>query len=375
MATLLMTVAVFTFVLLLGNALKEILALLINGQASLFIVLKALWILIPFVLVFALPMGMLTAALLVFGRFSADQELTAVRSSGVSLVALITPILCLSAALCGLCAWINMEIAPRARVAYKHLIFEMSLKSTGTLLPEGRAIRDFKPYTIYIGKSDGGLLSDVQIYCADTNGQTILWMAAQHGRVELKDKTILLQLIQPKGVDCRNRGQPMPLDLGLYTAELVSDTQERKEGSTTLSDLTFSELLAELKRLENLPTLPVDRNAASEQVRKELRAMQEQKADMITPIRVQIHRQVAFSFACLGFTLVGIPLGIRAHRRETNAGVAMALALVLIYYSFIILGQSLQTHAELVPYLIVWVPNFIFQTVGAVMLWRANKGI
>ena len=92
------------------------------------------------------------------------------------------------------------------------------------------------------------------------------------------------------------------------------------------------------------------------------------------PVRVQIHRQLAFSFACFAFTVIGIPLAIQAHRRETSIGVAIALVLVLVYYAFLVAGEALATKEKLNPHWLVWVPNFLFQGMGAVLLKRASQG-
>src|SRR5579872_522276 len=356
LATLLMTVTVFAFVLLLGNVLKEIIVLLINRQATLGGVAEAIGLLIPFVLVFALPMGMLTAALLVFGRFSADQELTAVRSSGISLVALITPILCLSLFLCVVSAWINMEVAPQCRVAYKQLLYEMGMKMGGTALPEGRFVK-LPGYIIYVGKNDGQNLQDVSVYQLDSEQKFESFTKAPRGRLETTNQLTTLTLYDAQGV-----GKNGEIRSGDFHRELECKQSNPADQKPSLSDMTFRELQAELKDLEQRFSKPNSRGLTFEELHNQMSEFEKQRQDMTMPVRVQIHRQVAFSFACFGFTLVGIPLGIRAHRRETNVGIAMALGLVLIYYSFVILGQSLQTRAEWAPYLIVWLPNFIFQS-------------
>ena len=163
LASLLLGMAVFTFVLLIGDGLKEILPLLIGGQVRPGVVLEAIGLLIPFFWVYALPMGLLTATLLVFGRFSADQELTAARASGISLLSLVTPVLLLSLFCCVLSAWINLDLGPRSRVAFKELLFRARTDLAQVQLPERQFIRDFPGYIVYVNSNHGGDLEGVTV--------------------------------------------------------------------------------------------------------------------------------------------------------------------------------------------------------------------
>ena len=377
LASLALTVLVFTLVLLVGNLLKEILGLLVNGQAHFSLMLEALALLVPFLWVYALPMGLLTATLLVFGRFSADQELTAARASGISLLSLITPILLISLACCGVSAWINLQLGPQSRVAYLNLIYRARTEITRAQLPESTNIRDFPGYLCFVGKNRNNYLSDVWIvqFDTDTNHPNPLIIRATSGRLEddVAGQQLLLHLTNV--VRTTTVGQHDVISTsGSLTMSFDLKTATNQVFHPKISDMTYGQLCAEITSVENLVRRPPAPGATPTELTAQLRLIQQQKNDLTLPARVELHRRFAFSFASFSFALIGIPLGIRVHRRETNIGIAVALLLAVAYYSFILLGVSLSGRPEFYPQLILWLPNFVFQAIGGVLLWRANRG-
>jgi lipopolysaccharide export system permease protein len=375
LATLGMTVFVFTFILLLGNVIKEILTLLVNRQATLGVALHGILLLIPYVLAFSLPIGMLTAALLVFGRFSADQELTAARASGVSLIGLITPVLLLSVAVSGLCAWLNFQIAPASRTAYRALLFSAQTNSPADALRSGESV-PLGDFNVWVGKKhkDGTTLDNVIVVQWAHSGEWKKWAEGPTGTVENDPAhhQVILTIHDASAWDNTTNG-PVPCASGDLPLHINIDEQARTLLTVPISDMTFGQLREQLRDLARPLAAPVHSEKTSRESARARREMQRGVKDETMPVMVYMNREVSFSFACIGFTLIGIPLGIRAQRRETSIGVATALVLMLIYYSFIVLAQAWENHPERAPCVIVWVPNFIFQAVGAVLLWQANR--
>ncbi len=369
-----MTVAVFTFVMLLGNVLKEVLDLVVSGYVSVGLFAEAIGLLIPWVWAFSLPMGMLTATLLVFGRFSADQELTAVRAGGISLASLVAPVLFLSLLMCALSAWVNLEVAPLCRVAYNDLRFKVGAELSKAQLPEGRYIKDFPGYILYVGRNKQGTLEDIKVLILPDKTNVALTVFAPHGRlmVDTTNQQFSLKLFNAESVYLN--GDQISTQQGDWETDHIS-LKQKARSKAGINDMTFAQLRAELRDVERRFGQPPSTNLTKAQTRELITKIRKSRDDATTPIRVQIHKQWAASFACFGFTLVGIPLGIRVHRRETNVGFSVALVLVLVYYGLLLVGMGLDTRPEFAPHLIVWVPNFLFQAVGAVLLWRANRGI
>ena len=136
-------VGLFAFVLMMGNALKDLLPLMLAGQLAWDTSLRLVGLLVPFVVSYALPMGMLTGILLVLGRMSAEGEITALRAAGLSVAWLSAPIL--FAAILGviLCALINFQFMPVARLSYHREMAAAVQQNPLSFIVPKTFIRDF----------------------------------------------------------------------------------------------------------------------------------------------------------------------------------------------------------------------------------------
>jgi len=256
-------------------------------------------------------------------------------------------------------------------------------------VPEGKYITEIPGYIFYTEKNVGGELQNLTIYALKDETNYSYIVKAGSGRLNLNTLVADLNDVQVL--------YPGP-HVGIFTSP-SSSVDLKPQGSTNpvvqkpkVSDMTFLQLRQELRLVQRrnfspgtnqapqlggsqpLASSPAT-NATPEQTAALLRDERRVQSQQAEEIRVIMNRQVAFSFACFGFTLVGIPLGIRVHRRETNIGFLIALILVVIFYAFAMLAESVSSHPELYPHLIVWIPVFLFQGIGAVLLWRANRGV
>jgi lipopolysaccharide export system permease protein len=77
--------------------------------------------------------------------------------------------------------------------------------------------------------------------------------------------------------------------------------------------------------------------------------------------------------AVVTFVLVGIPLAITAHRRETSVGIGISICVAFTFFIFIVLTDNLKSNASLHPELLIWLPNVIYLILGGTLFYRLAR--
>lgn len=366
MLTCVGSVGLFAFVLLVGNALKDLLGYVLAGQLDPATFVRLIGLLLPYVVSFALPMGMLTGVLLVLGRMSSDREITAIRASGVSVAGVSAPIFFF--ALVGVVAgaMINFEYMPRARLAYQQQLADAIRADPLSLIVPKTFTREFPGLIIHVGEKEGHRLTDIWVWELDAEKRVQRAARAESGLVSFDEPGNKLVLkLHNLLVEQRDEKDPEDFSnvrsaaaMGEATFDLPLDrVTGGRTVRTKLKWMTFGQLMAEWRRLERTdPAVP-----DAERKRQQMR------------VQVTIHEKFATAFAVLSFAIIAIPLGIKVSRKETSANLGIALLLVMGYYFATVVAGWFDNKPHLRPDLLMWLPNIGFQGLGGWLFYRVDR--
>src|SRR6058998_1434145 len=143
LVSLTFAILVLSFVLVVGNIFRKLLPLLVNHDLPVEYVIGFVAYVLPFSLIFTIPWGLLTAILLVFGRLSADNELIALRSNGVSITRICIPLGAIALGCTAICLWLNVQAAPAAQEKLRSTIFDLATRNPMALFGSDQVIDKF----------------------------------------------------------------------------------------------------------------------------------------------------------------------------------------------------------------------------------------
>ena len=103
-----------------------------------------------------------------------------------------------------------------------------------------------------------------------------------------------------------------------------------------------------------------------------IRQMKERNQDT-TELEVEMNQRIAFALSPIAFLLLGLPLAIRTSRRETSVGLFLSVILAGAFFLLIIVCESLSSYPKIYPQYLLWLPNIVFQCLGAYMTYRISK--
>ncbi len=319
---------------------------------------------IPYSLAYSIPISALFSTLLLFGRLSSDSELNAMKSSGLSLWQISSPVLLFSLLLTLLCLWNNLWIYPSTTYANRQLIKGLGIEDPGKLLEEGRFIRDFPGYMIYIGKKNKTQVHDLIVYETDKEtGKVIRNIRADNGilsmdkeKKELKINLFDVRIEIPDAADPENAAKTRYVNAKNAPIILnISQMMGKKHISKKPKNMNIAELLYCIRNIQ-----------FEKGIKQQHLQMQR------TRYLVECHQRIALALSPFMFVLIAIPLGIRSHRKESSVGMILSLGVMFIYYIFIILSDTFDKYPAYYPWLIPWIPIIAGEITGFFLLRRAD---
>ncbi len=357
-APFLFGVGAFSSVILAIGSLFELVRLVAESGLSVWVAVQIFVLQLPGLVVYSFPMSVLLSALLAYSRLSANGEVIAMRSCGVSVNRLLLPALILSLAVSALTFAFNEVIVPAANLQARNALRtalhqenprfqqkDIIYQQFGEIIqPDGTTTHGLVR-TFYARRFDGRKMQDVTVMdFSQGQVQQILtakmatWLANE-GVWQFRDGvTYLINSDRSYKSILRFDQQ----NIRLPRAPL--DIAEEQKGAEEMNIAEISRRIDLLKQAGNL-----------QEVRK---------------LEVRRQQKYALPFVCLVFALIGVPIGMRPQRTGAALGFGLSVLIIFGYYLMLFICGALGQTEVLNPVVAGWLPNLVFLVVGIFLVKR-----
>ena len=346
-APFIITLIFFTFVFLMAQMLK-ITNLIVNYSVDLISILNILVLSTPFFFMFVIPMSVMMAILLTFLRMSSDNEIIAMKTSGINLYRLLPPVFlfCFGGYMLTFC--MSAYGAPNAEQAIRNLTFKILTQNLDIGLKARTFNDNFKDVMLYINDIDmkNKLLIDVFIE-------------------DKRKKDLVTTVVAPRGKLYSEDGD-LVYHLRLFDGRI---NQVRLENRSAHS-ITFDTYDIRLDLQSALATAKKPAKRWKEMTLPELHQFRKDHSDhwQINNIQVRFHKILAMPFACFALGILAVPLGIQARSERPSLGLVVGLFFFLVYYLLLSAGHVFGEGGRISPLMAMWAPNAVMSCLGVFML-------
>ncbi len=345
-------VAVFV---ILATEMLSVTELIVNRGVYTGHVARMILYLLPDVVSFALPAAGLMAVVVSFLRLSADSEIIAMKSSGISLYQMLPPVLVFSLAGLVISTSVGMIAVPWGNRSFKDLIFQIGESKADLGIKERVFCEPFDNVVFYVKSFSSRERVMEDIFVVDRrDSQATNTIIAEHGRVvpQPKKRSIVLHFSDgtifnvDKDLDSARAIEFKRYDLNIGLEDIMAALASRKKDP---KEMSVRELAGELD----------DRGAAGKMRRNE--------------IMIELMEKFAFPVAVFLMGVIGVPLGAQMRAGGRSAGIGVSLVVFLVYYICVAAMRSLCETGAVSPAAGVWIPDAFLVAAGVFLFRRAAR--
>jgi lipopolysaccharide export system permease protein len=367
-------IILFSFVLLTGRTF-QLADLIVNKGMSVFIIIKLFGMMLPFFLVFTIPMSLALAVILTFGRASYDYEIIALKSSGVSLYQLLRPVLIFSIFAWVLTSYLTIFVTPTSNFHLRKFIVTV-LRTQINVGIEEKVFNDLAGRIIYVDRIPirSNHLYGILVF-DDTNADRAITIIAQEGVLSSDDAGQYLSISLSNGsILLSNKYTDSDQIIVFNNYSMNLNLFGEGGGKTVVKrnrEMTLDELTASVDGLkQNLAGLKEEYKRHPSQQNRLL--VDDVKSD-IRAKEVEISKIFAIPFACIVFMILGIPLSVQINPKGKSGNLVLVILVIFSYYIFMAAGEVLGKNGLLPPLFSLWFGNVVLGGTGLYLFLKAAK--